>query len=691
MITNSKKFAHWVNYAQGAKFAATAMGLTLAAASAAGAYAQEYLPGIEDKAQDAMRSGLQAALRKVPKCNPYQILDDGQCCAAGFVSLGKSCARVGPNTCASVAIESPDSCVLDRCAKYVRTEKKKEKVKNDEGKEEEVEKDIEVPCEPWKDGSRDLACELDTKACDKKVLDAAGKNKWCGDWMKKVEAPQAADAGAVAGAPSFKFVRCKAGSEGCDLATRECTEEELTSGKSDGAGPCKVGEYIDLGSGKCTTYSCPSACKASDGRCSKCGPDYQSAAVEFQRASDLDKRFYEAYFNAGMAYERLGKYDDARKAYEAAKAIEPKDDRERGLQLSAQAYIARSLLAQANRLAEAGESDKAKSLRDQAKGICDSILGQDPDNAMNNVALAVYWLAADDYKLAEQFLQKALRVNREDTIALNVRGLINLKQGRYDIARWILEEKVLAIDPANPEAWGNLGMTYVQLGDLPRAVVALKNAVQLNAGSVSARLNLGAIYLEYLNYRDADRVYKEALALEPGNLEAITGYALTLEGLRNPQKAAEYYDKVLAKDPKRYAILVRLAIMNYKYFNNSEKAVALWKQYLREAMDTDPGEAQGKADKLKAERDALREQLKAHVALKKPGADWPATLALIKAAGAPKKATPDWAAKKNELLKKSDEADGKWKALVAIVSRIQEIEAAKTLEKQAKDPEPAPK
>ncbi len=654
----------------------------------AAAAEQEYLPGIDDKAQDAMRAGLSAALRKVPKCNPYQILDDGQCCPAGFVSLGKSCARIGPNQCASVAIENPAGCSLDQCAKFVKTEKKKEKIKTEDGKEEEVEKDIELPCEPWVAGVRDLACELDTKTCDKKLM--TSPPKWCADWIKKVEAMPAADEAGkpVAGAPNFKYQRCKPGSEGCDLIPRECTEKELESGTSDGAGPCKVGEYIDPASNKCTAYGCPGACKTEDGRCTKCGPDYQSAAQEFQKAASADKRFYEAYFNLGMALERLGKYDEARKAYETAKGIEPKDDRERSLHYSASAYIARSLLAQSHRYVDAGDMEKAKQIREQAKGICDSIMSQDPDNAMNNVALAMYWLESGDLKISEDFLRLALRVNREDTIALNIRGLINLKQGKYEIARWILEEKVLSIDPANPEAWGNLGMAYVSLKDLPRAVVAFKNAVQLSAGAVSARMNLGAIYLEYLNYRDAEKVYKEALELEPNNLEALTGYALTLEGRRDPKRAAEYYEKVLAKDPQRYAILVRLAIIQYKHFNNGEKAVALWKQYLKDALATDPDTAQATADKLKAERDAAREALKAHVALKKPGADWPATLVLIKSAPAPKKGGPDFAAKRTELIKKCDELDVKWKNLVAIVSRIQEIEAAKTLEKQAKEPAP---
>lgn len=631
--------------------------------------AQEYIQGVDLKAQDAFRTGLASALRKVPKCNPYQILDSGECCPSGFVSLGGSCARIAPNQCAAVAIDNPESCVLDRCARYVRTEKRKEKVKDDSGAEVEVDKDVEVPCEPWVGGERDLTCELDTMACKKELLQGQPP-RWCGDFIKAVPVPPAVDAAGkpVPGAPSEKYVRCKAGSEGCELAVRECTESELQSGKSDGAGPCAVGEFIDNATGKCTKYGCPAACRTADGRCSKCGPDYITAVDEFKKATTLDKRFYEAYFNLGMAYERQGKYQEAIAAYEQAKAIDAQDEREKGLQLSAQAYIARSMLAQAQRLTEAGEFDKAKALREQAKGISDSILGQDPDNPQNNVALALYWLQTGDLATAEDFVKKALRANREDTIALNIRGLINLRNGRYDIARWILEEKVLALDPANPEGWANLGMAFVSLGDLPRAVQSFKTAVTLNPNSVSARLNLGAIYLEYLNYRDAEKQYAEALKREGENLEALTGYALSLEGRRDPKKAAEIYEKVLAKDASRSAIIVRLAIIyNKAPFNDGPKAITYWKRYLT-AVGVDPDKAAGQADAMKAELDATRAALKGYEK-------------------APKKPSPDWKTQKEALVKKEAEQATKWKNLVAIVSRIQEIEQGMQLEKEAKEKE----
>jgi tetratricopeptide (TPR) repeat protein len=634
----------------------------------------QYLQGISDKAQDQFREGLAAALRKLPKCNPFQLLESGDCCPPGHISLGQTCARIGPNECAAVAIEAPEACKLSRCAKFVREVVEEEKDKDgkpvpeldDDGKPtgKNKTKTVDVPCPPWVDGKRDLTCELDTYDCKPEEL-GGRTDRWCGDWVKEVPIPPQVDAAGkpVAGAPQSMIIRCKPGSEGCLLDVRECLGDELKSGKSEGAGPCKVGEYIDMARGRCTAYKCPAHCTTPDGRCAKCGPDYQGAAEAFAAASKDDERFYEALFNQGMALERMGKYQEAIAAYEKAKEIEPKDEREKSLQLSAQAYIARAWLAQARRFTEAGEKDKAKDLRERARSVCESIRGQDPDNSMANVTLALYWLdetsAQNGLELAETFVRQALRNNREDTIALNIRGLLNLKLGKNEIARWILEEKVLAIDPANPEALANLGLSYVRLGDLPKAVAAFERAVRLAPSAISARLNLGAIYLEYLNYRGAEQQYKVARQLEPDNLEALTGYALALEGRREPKQAAELYEKVLAKDPARTAILCRLAIIyGNKPFNDDDKAVALWKRYMKE-VGMPPAAA------AKAELDTLRLELKKW---EKP----------------PKKAPPDWAAQKQALVAKEQAQTTLWKSVVAIQSRVDAIEQGKLLQQQAK-------
>lgn len=654
----------------------------------------EYLQGIDDKAQDAFRSGIAAGLKKVPKCNPFRLLTDGNCCAPGFVSLGNACARIAPSTCASVAIENPGACVLKQCAKYIKAKgimvpKKDKKTGKDVCKTDEMgeplpKKDAEgnkiegqceiemveqeVPCEPWNNGERDLNCLLDTYECTAEEL-ASGPTRWCGDFMKRIVVPPTLgdDGKPVDGAQEVtKFFRCKPTEEGCELTVRECSGKELTSNTSEGAGPCKIGEYIDKNTSKCTAYTCPAHCTTEDGRCAKCGPDYLGAANLFEKAVTLDPRFYEGYFNWAMAMERMGKYDKALEIYQKAKAVEPQGERDRKLQLSAQGYIARHKLGEAHRLMEAGNSTMATPLMEQARGICESIRGQDPDNTVANNTLAQYWVDKGNFELAENFVRQVLRVNREDTIALNIRGLINLRTKNNEIARWILEEKVLALDPANPEAFANLGMAFVRLGDLPRAVVAFERSVNLKPNSVAARLNLGAIYLEYLNYRQADTQYAAALQLEPDNLEALTGRALSLEGLRKPDEAEKLYRRVLEKDDTRHALLVRLALIYEKMpFNDGDKAVTYWKKY-KEAAGLPDGA------KVKAERTAAK-------------AAWEA----IQKKRAPRKASKleEFNTEKARIKATWEKSDLVYKNVLAIESRIFAIVEGMKMQKEAREEE----
>ncbi len=655
----------------------------------------EYLPELQVKAQDAYRKGLEAALRPLPKCNPFRMVDrtvkdkDGKetkvsgCCPLGFASLGSRCVRIAPPTCARVAIENPAACRLTQCAKYVReievdaVSKKGKKIpklgkdgKPIPGEFEKAKK--EIPCEPWKStGERDLTCELDTYECKKEEL-ASGPVRWCTDFMKKLSVPAEAKEGEeapAAGKMVDKFFQCAPGSADCQMVLRECAGKELTSNKTlyGDRTPCKIGEWVDQNDGgKCKPYTCPAQCRTSDNRCAACGPDYIGASQNFKAAHDADEHFYEAYFNHGMALERLGKYAEAVAVYQKAQSVNPRNDRERKLRLSAQAFMARAKLAEGGRFAEAGNVSKAKQLRDAARSICESIRGQDPDNTVANNVLAQYWLDNGNLELAENFVKQVLRVNREDTVALNIRGLVNLRQKKNEIVRWILEEKVLALDPANPEGYANLGLAFVRLGELPKAVVAFERAVKLKPNSVPARLNLGAIYIEYLNYEQAERQYAQALKLEPENLEATVGYALALEGRRNPKKAAGLYERVLAKDPKRAALITRLAIIYEKApFNDGNKAITYWKRYRKLAQL--PSQAEAKAAKT-----SLEAEWKSHMSKRVPrrGAKREAHLAHRK-----------------ELKEKLSKAQLTWKNVLAIDSRIQAIEMGMKMAKEAKQEE----
>jgi Flp pilus assembly protein TadD len=50
---------------------------------------------------------------------------------------------------------------------------------------------------------------------------------------------------------------------------------------------------------------------------------WQEATYRWQKAVEIDPTYGEAWNDLGIGYEQLGKFDDARKAYEKALAVEP--------------------------------------------------------------------------------------------------------------------------------------------------------------------------------------------------------------------------------------------------------------------------------------------------------------------------------------------------------------------------------
>ena len=50
---------------------------------------------------------------------------------------------------------------------------------------------------------------------------------------------------------------------------------------------------------------------------------WKEAVYRFEKAIEIDKTYGGAWNNLGIAYEQLGRFDEARKAYETALELEP--------------------------------------------------------------------------------------------------------------------------------------------------------------------------------------------------------------------------------------------------------------------------------------------------------------------------------------------------------------------------------
>lgn len=131
---------------------------------------------------------------------------------------------------------------------------------------------------------------------------------------------------------------------------------------------------------------------------------------------------------------------------------------------------------------------------------------------------------------------KALLLLCSLTLALSACSTTQTNQGK----KWPLQQRV--------KAQVELGMGYLQRGDLSIAKDRFNKALSINPKSSEAHHGLGLIEIKSLNYSKARQYLAQAVKLDNENANAVSDYALTLcqahsskEGLKI---LSEYRQKV---------------------------------------------------------------------------------------------------------------------------------------------------
>ena len=179
-----------------------------------------------------------------------------------------------------------------------------------------------------------------------------------------------------------------------------------------------------------------------------------------------------------------------------------------------------------------------------------------------------YYLARGDFSSAQIWAMRALEKNQKDPIAWMMRGKLELKQGRPELAIKSLERSkqywptierlkdssliVKTIIQANPvdlkaELFSDSGEANFQLGNFQQALADFEEALAIDSGLMPARLGSGKTLLELGQIQPAIERLSQSARLAP----------------RNP-RAHFYLARALAQIPERK----QEAIQEYKTFLN---------------------------------------------------------------------------------------------------------------------------
>ena len=190
------------------------------------------------------------------------------------------------------------------------------------------------------------------------------------------------------------------------------------------------------------------------------------------------------------------------------------------------------------------------------------------------------WLQTSYWRDSETLFTHALAVTSNNDVALNNLGIIFLDKGQLDDA---ISKLQAAIDlrPENAPAHDNLAKALLKKGQVAEAMVHYRKFLELEPANVEARNTLGTALIQQGHVREAIDQWQESLAIQPENGNAASNLAWVFatcpeDSIRDGAHAAELGERAFrisgGKIPMIYKVLAAAYAENGRFADAVETA-----------------------------------------------------------------------------------------------------------------------
>jgi len=177
---------------------------------------------------------------------------------------------------------------------------------------------------------------------------------------------------------------------------------------------------------------------------------------------------------------------------------------------------------------------------DEATQSAQNAIGLEPDQPANHYVLAYIWYARNFFNRAADAIEEAVRLDPHDADCHALFSAIRLSQKRWHEAL-ASADAALAIDSEHVDALNYRAAALRGLGQKVDAAADLQTALMHNAEDANTHANLGWNYLHQGNTKEAERHFREALRLEPGNEYARAGVLESIKARNIFYRGMLYY------------------------------------------------------------------------------------------------------------------------------------------------------
>jgi tetratricopeptide (TPR) repeat protein len=177
------------------------------------------------------------------------------------------------------------------------------------------------------------------------------------------------------------------------------------------------------------------------------------------------------------------------------------------------------------------------------------------------------WIQASYWRDSETLFNHALAVTPNNDVAQNNLGIVFLQNGQLDEA---ISRLQAAIDlrPENGPAHNNLAKALLQKGRLADAMIHYRKFLEIEPENVEARNILGTALIQQRRVREAIEQWQDALAIEPENGNASSNLAWVFAtcpeaSIRDGARAVELAEKALRLSGGKIPMIFRVLAAAY--------------------------------------------------------------------------------------------------------------------------------
>jgi serine/threonine protein kinase/Tfp pilus assembly protein PilF len=173
----------------------------------------------------------------------------------------------------------------------------------------------------------------------------------------------------------------------------------------------------------------------------------------------------------------------------------------------------------------------------------------DPSLPESYVALTVIYQLRGLVETAEKMSERAIELAPRNPWTLQVRSRFLMDRfGRFAEAEE-LARRAVEIDPDFFPGWFQLGWARFELERLDEAESDFRRAITLRPDFAAGYFGLGVVYNAAADYESALAALDEALAIDPGSVQALLYRGVSLHDLNRPEEARESFRAVVTGNP----------------------------------------------------------------------------------------------------------------------------------------------